>query len=222
MNRAEWMAALAPLIRPRSPVAAATQLGKMLEFLGDIPDSAFTEASITAIAPALKRSPSFAEVRAALQAYARSLDAPTDQDPLQDTATMRERARWEARQDELRAEWNDPDGIRARIRTCDGELRFLRLLAGLVLQWAPQHLGLLPPIALVSLDDVGEVVLMPGDDHRLTPRYATPAQLDQINPLPGGRKRDGTTTAAPAAELRAAPVDPDAPAGGADADAIPF
>jgi hypothetical protein len=194
MNRNDWMGALAPLIRPRSALAAATQLGKMLEFLTDIPDAAFTEASIAAIAPTLKRSPSFAEMRAALQAYARSLDAPTDQDPLQDTATMRERARWDVRQDELRAEWNDPDGIRARIRTCDGELRFLRLLAGLVLQWAPQHLGLLPPIALVSLDDVGEV-LMPGDDHRATPRYLTPAQLDQHNPLPG-RTRDGSATAA--------------------------
>jgi hypothetical protein len=220
MNRAEWMGALAPLIRPRSPLAAATQLGKMLEFLADIPDAAFTEASISTIAPTLKRSPSFAELRAALQAYVRSLDAPTDQDPLQDTATMRERARWAARQDELRAEWNDPDGIRARIRTCDGELRFLRLLAGLVLQWAPQHLCLLPPIALVSLDDVGEV-LMPSDDHRATPRYLTPVQLDQINPLPG-RPRDATIAAAPAAELRAAPVGPDAPDWDADADAIPF
>lgn len=219
MNRSDWMGALAPLIRPRSALAAATQLGKMLGFLTDIPDSAFTEASVAAIAPTLKRSPSFAEVRAALQAYVRSLDAPTDRDPLQDTPTMRERARWAARQDELRAEWNDPDGIRARIRTCDGELVFLRLLAGLVQQWAPQHLGLLPPIALVSLDQVGEVP--PGDDRRATPRYATPAQLDQINPLPGGRKRDGQTTAQPRATH-----DRDAtPAGlpsDADADAIPF
>ena len=76
MNRAEWMAAVAPLIRPRSAVAAATQLGKMLEFLTDIPDSAFSDASVRAIAPTLKRSPSYAEVRGALQNYVRSLDAP--------------------------------------------------------------------------------------------------------------------------------------------------
>ena len=76
MNRAEWMAAVAPLIRPRSAVAAATQLGKMLEFLTDIPDIAFSEASVRVIAPQLKRSPSFAEVRTALQNYVRSLDDP--------------------------------------------------------------------------------------------------------------------------------------------------
>lgn len=57
---------------------------------------------------------------------------------------------------------------------------------------------------------------------RPKPRYLTPEQLDRINPLPNGAKRHAPATAASAAELRTAPVDPDAPARDTDADAIPF
>lgn len=45
------------------------------------------------------------------------------------------------------------------------------------------------------------------------PSYLSPAQLDRINPLPNGRKRTDANQPAPAAsaaELRAAPVGPDA------------
>jgi hypothetical protein len=61
----------------------------MLEFLTDIPDIAFTDASVRAIAPTLKRSPSYAEVRVALQAYVRSLDNP-DSDAVTDTTLSAE------------------------------------------------------------------------------------------------------------------------------------
>ncbi len=58
--------------------------------------------------------------------------------------------------------------------------------------------------------------------HRPRTAYLTPAQLDQINPLPNGRKRTDATTTAPAARLSlAATVDPDAAAGMARADGTP-
>jgi hypothetical protein len=127
----------------------------------------------------------------------------------------------------LAAEWDDPAGIRRRINELANDLMWLRVLCCVVSRHAPQHLGLFPPAALAALDDDAPSPGLPMSE-RPQPRYATPAQLDQLNPLPNGRTRDGPATAAndrgatPAAELRAAPVGPDAPDWDADADAIPF
>ena len=155
MNRAEWMATLAPLIRPRAPLPAATQLGNMLRFLGDVPDVAFTEASLSAIAPKLSRSPSYPQMRAALDAYVRSLAPPVERSD-DDSETMRERRRLADRDRWLAQDWDNPIGIRGAIRTCNGDPRFLRMLAALVQRHAPQHLGLLPPAAIATLDDVDD------------------------------------------------------------------
>jgi hypothetical protein len=218
MNRSEFMGKLAELIRPRSPLAASTQLAKMLPFLTDMPDGAFCEGSLQALAGKLKRSPSFADVRAALDSYCRvhGLGTLAPATPPPETTTERERRDWDARQDALHAEWNDPAGIRARIRTCDGDLRWLRVLAALVAKWAPQHLGLLPPLALASSATVGEIIPPPAT----RAAYLTPAQLDQVNPLQG-RTRDGAAAATHdrPATPRAAPVYPDTDEGD---DAIPF
>jgi hypothetical protein len=202
MNRSEWMATLAPLIRPRAPLPAATQLGKLLRFLADVPDHAFTEASLAIIAPKLPRSPSLGQLREALNAYLRTLDGPPDR-ALPDNETTRERKRQAEREAFLAHEWDDPAGIRERIRTCNGEMKFLRLLAALVHRHAPQHLGLLPPAAIASID---EPAPEPGRFVAPAPRpaYFTPEQLRAVG---GGRY--GRSTAALSAP-GAQPVDTDA------------
>ena len=199
MNRAEWMATLAPLIRPRAPLPAATQLGKLLPFLTDLPDHAFCEASLATAAPRLPRSPSLGQIREALNAYLRTLDGPPDRAGA-DSETMRERQRLAEREAFLAQNWDDPAGIRERIRTCNGQPAFLRLLAALVHRHAPQHLGLLPPAAIASVD---EPAPEPGRFVAPAPRpaYFTPEQLRAVG---GGRY--GRSTAALSAP-GAQPVD---------------
>ena len=196
MNRAEWMATLAPLIRPRAPLPAATQLGNMLRFLGDIPDVAFTEASLSAIAPKLSRSPSYPQMRAALDAYVRSLAPPVERSD-DDSETMRERRRHAERDRWLAQDWDNAAGIRGAIRTCDGDPRFLRMLAALVQRHAPQHLGLLPPAALATLeDDDPEPFRAPIAPPR--PAYLTPDQLRTVGVTHGqttAESRDATSAA---------------------------
>ena len=194
MNRAEWMATLAPLIRPRAPLPAATQLGNMLRFLGDVPDVAFTEASLSAIAPKLNRAPSYPQMRAALDAYVRSLAPPVERSS--DSETMRERARLAERDRWLAENWDNPIGIRGSIRTCDSDPRFLRMLAALVQRHAPQHLGLLPPSAIAMLDDPDpEPFRAPIAPPR--PAYLTTEQLRSM----------GVTHGQPTAESRPTPAD---------------
>jgi hypothetical protein len=202
MNRNEWSATLGPLISPRAPLACVTQLGKMLQYLGDLPDRAFTEASLTFVAPKLPRSPRLGQLREALNGYLRSIDGLPDH-TLADNETTRERKRQAEREAFLAHEWDDPAGIRERIRTCNGELKFLRLLAALVHRHAPQHLGLLPPAAIASVDEPapepGRFVAPPP-----RPAYFTPEQLRAVG---GGRY--GRSTAALSAP-GAQPVDTDA------------
>jgi hypothetical protein len=198
MSRDEWMATLAPLIRPRAPLPAATQLGNMLRFLGDIPDVAFTEASLSAIAPKLPRSPSYPQMRAALDHYVRSL-APQPERTTDDSETMRERRRLAERDRLLAQDWDNPVGIRGAIRTCDGDPRFLRMLAALVQRHAPQHLGLLPPAAISTLDDADpEPFRAPIAPPR--PAYLTPEQLRTVGVTHG-------QTIAPSSDATAAAID---------------
>ena len=44
----------------------------------------------------------------------------------------------------MQAEWNDEDGIYARVHACGGDRRALRLLRAIVGRWAPQHLEMIP------------------------------------------------------------------------------
>jgi hypothetical protein len=154
MTREEFIADLATLIRPRAPLAAALELGKMIPFLTDIADAAFTPEALTPVAAKLKRSPNLGEVRAALANWNRvPAKAPSSADDV-DQFRRHVAARGEA----LRAEWDDRDGIRRRIRDCDGDPRLLRLLGGIVNRWAPQHLGEIPPAhwpAQAALDGQG-------------------------------------------------------------------
>jgi hypothetical protein len=190
--------------------------------LDNFPVGAFTQDSLHHVAGQCKWFPSYAEVLAYLREWWREHRPAPPRITGPDTSASAQLDREAAA---LAADWDDPGGICRRIRDLGDDPRSLRLLCAVVQRHAPQHLGWFPPAVIEAMQQDAPVVQRAGDDHRATPRYATPAQLDQINPLPGGRKRDATTAAndrgtSPAAELRAAPVGPDAPAG--DADAIPF
>ena len=78
MNRDEWVAALAPLISPRATAGSVSQLSKLLRYLSDLPDRAFTEASLVFAAPRLPRSPNLGQLREALNGYLRSIDGRPD------------------------------------------------------------------------------------------------------------------------------------------------
>lgn len=58
-------------------------------------------------------------------------------------------AKWERRQAELRVEWDDPPGIRAKVHDLTADYPSVQaprqLLAILVARWAPQHFHLIPP-----------------------------------------------------------------------------
>jgi hypothetical protein len=181
------------------------------------PDGAFTTASLEHVAfRASKGFPTYSELAEWLAQWWREHRPAPPRITGPDTSASAQIDRDHAA---LATEWDDPAGICRRIRDLGDDPRSLRLLCAVVQRHAPQHLGWFPPAVIEAMRQDAPPPPPPGDDHRATPRYATPAQLDQINPLPGGRKRD-EAAATPAAELRAAPVGPDAPA--SDEADIPF
>ena len=201
---------------------AEMKLAAYIPLLVDrFPDAAFTSASLEYVAfRASKGFPTYSELAAWLHDWWREHRPAPPRIVGPDNSASAQIDREHAA---LAVEWDDQAGICRRIRDLGDDPRSLRLLCAAVSRHAPQHLGWFPPAVIEAMQADAPLPPQPlGDDHRPTPRYATPAQLDQLNPLPGGRKRDATTAAAPAAELRAAPVGPDAPAWDADTDAIPF
>jgi len=175
VNRDAWIVHLAELIRPRQPTAAATQLSKMLHFLTDIPDGAFTEQSLHEAALKLKRTPSLIEVRAAIDGWWKKQTAP----PV--TAKESDQQRLlrlnEERAEFLRRDWDDPQGIAYRVRSCEGNVALLRLLAAAVGRWAPQHLGMLPP-HILELTQQEPEPRQSGPPPPIKTAYLTPEQLD--------------------------------------------
>jgi len=183
------------------------------------PDAAFTAASLEYVAfRASKGFPTYSELAEWLHEWWREHRPTPPRIVGPDPSISAQRDREVAA---LAEDWDDPAGICRRIRDLGDDPPSLRLLCAVVQRHAPQHLGWFPPAVIEAVQQDTPIAQPRNDDHRPTPRYATPAQLDQINPLPGGRKRDGQTTAQPRATH-----DRDAtPAGlpsDADADAIPF
>lgn len=210
MRRDEFMQRLAEATRPRSAQAGATVLIKMLPFLNDLDDDLFTEGALVFLASRLPRSPTLPQLRAGFEAFSHSSLPPP---PPPQSEQERDRQAWANRQIELRHDWDDPSGILRRVHDCGGNILMLRLLGKLVRMWAPQHLGYIPPHILAAIDIDAEVA--PQDRHLrfaadaspegtrsvaeqlnalgqvavTRPFHLTPEQLDQINPLPNGRKR---------------------------------
>jgi len=200
----------------------------MLQFLVDVGDEAFTDTSLQYVAARLRKTPNLATMRDLLGAYLREQSTPAER-PQPESAIQKSRRERAERDAFLRRDWDDPAGIMARIRTCNGELKYLRLLALVVGKYAPQHVGILPPHILESLANDPEVRLPVFDEIRARglfkrrpaflddnavepatpprPAYLTPEQIERA----GGRKQQHATTHTPLSA--AAAVDPDAAAG---------
>jgi hypothetical protein len=204
MHREQFMQRLAELIRPRSAQQGATILVKMLPFLTDLRDDLFTEESLAfTVKRGLPRAPSIVQVREAFDAYDAMLKVPATRPS---PPTDHGRDAWRERQQFLHRDWDDPIGIGRKVHQCRDHQPLLRCLAGLVARWAPQHLGLVPPNILAAVavgSDIPALVdirralgeLRANDDAIVEPprpiaRPLTAVQLDAVNPLPEGRKRD--------------------------------
>jgi hypothetical protein len=141
-----------------------------------------------------------------------------------DASAIAVRRGWQAEKRGLDVEWDDAAGIMRKVHANREDRRALRLLARIVGRWAPQHLGLLPPDIIEEVARDPEMMLPVfvelrarlgdprpvGREEQLnalaerrkpTPNYLDPAYLDQVNPLPNGRKRtDATTATTPTAQ----------------------
>ena len=197
MSLDDWIAALGDRVLPAGRNSRRT-VEYLLPRLGDLPPAWFTEEAIEGIWRDLRSLNSADRVRAVLRLFharQQSRQAVPEQ--------QREAEAWEDRKAWLRQDWDDAAGIMRKVHACGGDVRLLRLLALLVRQWAPQHLGYLPPHIIEAIergDDAPPTATVVG----FTPRYASPEQLDRINPLPGGVKRH-------APEATAASNVPDSP-----------
>lgn len=161
MARDLWMQRLAEAVRPRSPRPTAIALGRMLQFLVDVPDHAFTDDSLQYIANRLRKTPSLGVLRDLLAAYLHEQEPQPERDD--EPPTLKARREHEQRQASLRDDWDDPAGILRKVRACsDGSAlghRHLILLCKIVGKFAPQHLGLLPPRIIEEVASDPEVQL---------------------------------------------------------------
>jgi hypothetical protein len=217
MNREQFMDRLAHAIRPRSAATGAALLREMIPFLYDLSDELFTEASVIFIAGRLNRSPTLPQLRAALVAFASSALPPPPPEPTQserDAVAWEDRKEFLRRDWDDPAGILRKVGVCQASPRADHAAGLLLLLGKLVRHWAPQHVGYLPPHIVQALeidddDDRGRYAvarqrelsaatltreeqldaLGVSEPLRPTPRYMTPEMLDQINPLPNGRKR---------------------------------
>jgi len=142
-QRDQWIALLAKLVAPMNPEEAVIGLKGMLPLLADLPDGAFTLKSLEHVARECRRMPSYGELRSALSAW--WIDNRPEMPAIEGPPGQGSHAFWEGRANAMRREWDDPAGIRERVRTCNGDEKFLGALRTLVGRWAPQHLAVVPP-----------------------------------------------------------------------------
>lgn len=156
------------------------------------PDAAFTTDSLEYVAfRASKGFPTYSELAAWLAEWWREHRPMPPRLTAPDNSASAQIDREHAA---LAVEWDDPSGIQRRIRDLGDDPRSLRLLCAVVQRHAPQHLGWFPPAVIEAMQADTPLPQAMHEDHRPTPRHATPAQLDVLNPLPEGRKRDATAT----------------------------
>jgi hypothetical protein len=210
-----WIAALFAKVGGKgSPERTIAYLAPRLD---DLSPYWFTEDAIAGIWRDLRTLNSAERVRKALREF-HMKQAPPRPQPISESE--REASAWEDRKAWLRRDWDDPAGILRRVQACQGNVLLLRLLGKLVRQWAPQHLGFLPPHILEAIESdeaapqdrhlrfgAEPAAFEPAPPAPPGPRHLDPAELDRINPLPNGRKRVDAASAAAAAA--APPVDAD-------------
>ena len=147
-DRRKWLTMLATLTAPMQAAAAAAGLIAMLAMLADMPDGAFTLASLEYVAAMCRKGcPSYGELRSSLSAWW------ADNRP-KPTAIAGPEADWKAAHiasvAQCETDWADPEVVRRSIRQVEAVDGFmaaylrgmLRLMVG---RWAPTNLGLLPP-----------------------------------------------------------------------------
>jgi hypothetical protein len=155
IDRHEWCERLFDKF-PSTPKNRVERFVRSLDAkLADFPEADFTMESLDAVFFALKTPNSFDKVRTALQSWSRRNRAhigPNYTRPLDTPAEPSDYEKHMARLDELRAEWGDYTAVRHAIKTCNGEDRFLHVLATILTKYAPQHLGEIPPRILDQLE----------------------------------------------------------------------
>jgi hypothetical protein len=180
--------------------------------LQDLDPFWFSEAALEGVFLKVRTLNSADRVRKVLRDFhARQAPPPPTGTPME-----QEWRSWNERQEFLRKDWDDPDGIMRKVRDCDGHpmRNFLLRRLGLILaKHAPQHLGCLPPDILRDMErnaspDLRSILnpiprplgpdgsrqdqlntLHAGEPDVSHARHLTPVQLDAVNPLPNGRKR---------------------------------
>lgn len=141
----DWLKGLGSLtagtIAPKEADARLAAYATLI--VKEFPIAAFSGQSLAAVARQCKFFPSYGELCGYLSEWWREnrpapvmLSAPDAQGSY---------GYWESRYAAMRREWDDPAGIRERVRTCAGEEQFLAPLRALVERWAPQHLSVVPP-----------------------------------------------------------------------------
>ncbi|HYM25285.1 MAG TPA: hypothetical protein VEU08_18840 [Vicinamibacterales bacterium] len=210
MTPDEWIAALhAKVVPPNGRSTPERAILFLRPRLDDLPAEWFTEEALSAVFVRLRSLASAERVRKALRDFHAARDTPTRTAP---RFVPEPEPSWSERVAFMRSDWDDANGILAKVNRYRSDHWALRKLALLVAQWAPQHLGLLPPdiLATVSANsepfatllkriDTSEFVpptrtrneylddlAVPAEPR---PRYLTPEQLDALNPLPDGRRR---------------------------------
>jgi hypothetical protein len=207
MTLDDWIAALHAKVEPPGRSSVERSIAYLSPRLADLSPYWFTEAALDALFLKLRSLNSAERVRNALREYHAAQSSPAEPRPPAVSQSEREAGEWEARQAWLHRDWDDPAGIMRKERDCAGDVRLLRLLAKLVRKWAPQHLGYLPPAILEAIERDEAPALSRHEQVNstmVTPRHLSPAQLDEINPLPGGLKRHAANDTAPPPDPTAA------------------
>ncbi len=104
----------------------------------DFPVEAFCIGSLHAAARQFNCWPAYRPLFEVIQKWWRENRAPAALPSPVELTPSQEVARREV---ELRADWDDADGIRRRMVAIDGDPTLLRLLWSMVRRWAPQHLA---------------------------------------------------------------------------------
>lgn len=141
----DWLKALGSLTAGTiAPKEAEARLGAYASLIvKEFPIAAFSAQSLAAVARQCKFFPSYGELCGYLSEWWReNRPAPAALPAPNGPGTH---GFWEGRYAAMRREWDDPAGIRERVRVCKGEEQFLGPLRALVQRWAPQHLSVVPP-----------------------------------------------------------------------------
>lgn len=154
-----WVTKLALLTVGGKTPPTKQQIGLYaMTLAADLPQSAFTEASLQEVASGCEFFPAYSVVKTALEAWhdtarAKALASPISiafreyLDEQQNTETHKERI--SERMAAAKSDWSDPNKVRASAHRIGDDhphgLRLGRMLAALVGRHAPENLGYLPP-----------------------------------------------------------------------------